>query len=68
MIFITGDCHAKYNKFNTNNFSIQNTLNKDDYVIVCGDFGIWDDSKEQKYWMNWFSNKKYTTLFWVLSL
>ena len=45
-----------------------NTLNKDDYVIVCGDFGIWNYSEEHKYWMNWFSNKNYTTLFWELSL
>lgn len=63
MIYITGDCHCKYKKFNTKNFPEQKELHENDYVIVCGDFGFWDDSKEQQYWNKWFENKSYTTLF-----
>lgn len=63
MIYITGDCHCKYKKFNTKNFTEQKELHENDYVIVCGDFGFWDNSKEQQYWNKWFENKPYTTLF-----
>ena len=38
MIYITGDCHGEYCKFNTNTFSEQKYMTKDDYVIICGDF------------------------------
>ena len=37
---------------------------KDDFVIICGDFGFWDESGEQKYWRKWLSHKPFTTL-WV---
>lgn len=63
MIFITGDCHCNFKKFNRRNFPEQKILGKNDYVIVCGDFGIWDQSKEQEYWNRWFEDKTYTTLF-----
>ena len=66
-IFITGDCHAKFHKFNSLNFSEQKSLTKDDYVIICGDFGgVWNkdiESVEEAYWMNWLNNKPFTTLF-----
>ena len=39
MIFITGDCHSDLTKFNTDNFPIQKKMTKNDYVIICGDFG-----------------------------
>jgi predicted MPP superfamily phosphohydrolase len=63
MIYVTGDCHAKYSKLNTTNFPAQYNLSKNDYVIVCGDFGYWDESKEQKYWLKWLDSKPFTTLF-----
>lgn len=68
MIFVTGDCHGTYNKFSTKNFPEQKelALTKDDYVIVCGDFGlIWDQeqSKHELYDINWFDEKPWTTLF-----
>ncbi len=64
MIYITGDCHGNYCKFNTNVFPEQKYMTKDDYVIICGDFGFWDNSKEQNYWRNWLEKKPFTTL-WV---
>lgn len=67
MIYITGDCHREFGRFNTKNFSEQKNMTKDDYVIICGDFGgIWDkgkESKEEKYYLDWLNSKPYTTLF-----
>ena len=42
-------------------------MTKEDYVIICGDFGgIWDKDKEsarEKWWLDWLEEKPYTTLF-----
>lgn len=49
MIYITGDCHREYRRFNTQNFPEQKGMTKEDYVIVCGDFGgVWSFEKEDK--------------------
>ena len=66
MIYITGDTHIPIDikKLNTKNFSEQKTLTKEDYVIICGDFGgVWNGKNEEKYWLNWLKNKNFTTLF-----
>lgn len=39
-------------------------MTRDDYVIICGDFGgIWDGSNRDKYWLDWLEDKPFTTLF-----
>lgn len=71
MIFITGDTHCPIDikKLNTKSFSQQKTLTKDDFVIICGDFGgVWSypetkGHNEDKYWLKWFDSKPFTTLF-----
>ncbi|MDO5009256.1 MAG: metallophosphoesterase family protein [Intestinibacter bartlettii] len=63
MIYITGDCHGDYERFNTENFPEQKHMTKDDFVIVCGDFGFWTPSKEQEKKLKWLSEKPFTTLF-----
>lgn len=67
MIYITGDCHADFRRFDTDIFPEQNDMTKEDYVIICGDFGgIWDKDKEsarEKWWLDWLEAKPYTTLF-----
>ncbi len=67
MIFITGDCHAEFHKLNKENFSDQKEMTKEDYVIICGDFGgVWDaevESKSERWWMNWLEERPFTTLF-----
>lgn len=63
MIYVTGDCHAKFNRFSTENFPEQKSMSRDDYVIVCGDFGIWHDTPEERWWFDWFEQKTFTTLF-----
>lgn len=67
MIYITGDCHREFGRFSTKNFPEQKEMTKDDFVIICGDFGgIWDkdkESKEEKYYLDWLAGKPFTTLF-----
>ena len=63
MVFVTGDCHAEFHKFKTESFPIQKELTKDDIVIVCGDFGIWHDTPEERWWLNWLDKKPFTTVF-----
>lgn len=63
-IYITGDCHASFHKFNTDRFPEQKELTRDDVVIVCGDFGgIWCDTSDERHWLKWLNEKNFTTLF-----
>ena len=39
-IYVTGDIHAEPDRFNTENFPEQKELTHDDYMIICGDFGL----------------------------
>lgn len=63
MIYITGDCHANWTKFSKPVFQDQMKMSRDDYVIVCGDFGIWNDDAEERWWFDWMSKKPFTILF-----
>lgn len=63
MIFVTGDTHADFTKFSVHRFPEQKNLTKDDFVIICGDFGLWHDSKVERYWLDWLNDKPFTTLF-----
>lgn len=63
MIYITGDCHGDWTKLSNKKFSAQKEMNRNDYLIVCGDFGIWHDDKTERWWLKWLSNKNFTLLF-----
>ncbi len=67
MIYITGDCHQDFRRFNTRIFPEQKEMTKEDYVIICGDFGgVWNqggESKEEKHLLDWLEDKTFTTLF-----
>lgn len=63
MITITGDTHGNFRRFGTQYFPSAKTMSRKDYVIVCGDFGIWDESKESLDWLDWLDGKPFTTLF-----
>ena len=56
MIYITGDCHQSFERFNTRNFPEQREMSKEDHVIICGDFGgVWNkdtESKQEKHLMD----------------
>lgn len=69
MIYITGDCHADFRRFSTEEFPEQKEMTKEDYVIICGDFGgVWHYKnshywKKDQYWLDWLEEKPFTTLF-----
>lgn len=67
MIYITGDTHADFSRFEENKFPIQIEMTKDDYVIICGDFGgVWtfeEESAREKEVLDWLNAKNFTTLF-----
>ena len=65
-LFITGDTHGDidFHKLNTKNFPEGRLLTKEDFVIICGDFGaVWDGAKSDKYLQRWYNEKPWTTLF-----
>lgn len=64
-IFVTGDIHASYDiaKLSESCFDTRG-LTKDDYVIICGDFGlVWNNSASEQYWLRWLDARPFTTLF-----
>lgn len=67
MIYITGDCHRDFRRFNTRIFPEQEEMTKDDFVIICGDFGgVWSEGgedSEERYLLKWLQEKPFTTLF-----
>lgn len=69
MIYITGDCHKDFTRFTEENFSEQKHMTKDDYVIICGDFGgVWwsrdnSNSATDNFDLNWLQDRPFTTLF-----
>lgn len=64
MVYVTGDCHGDFRRFSTSIFPEQKEMTRNDFVIILGDFGgIWSNSKEEKYWLDWLNDKPFTTLF-----
>ena len=68
MIYITGDLHGNIDvsKLNGKNWPEGKELSKSDFLIVVGDFGfIWSDEPDdfEEWWLNWFEEKPWTTLF-----
>ena len=71
MIYVTGDTHGPVklgprsvdgyaDRFNTANFPEQKQMTRDDYVIVCGDFGgIWDYDSRYDPSMSSFRERKF---------
>lgn len=64
MVYITGDTHGSWiNRLCSYTFPEGRDMNKNDYVIILGDFGIWDNSNSEKYALDWLNNKPFTTVF-----
>lgn len=65
MIYITGDIHGCITRFTTDLLPGEENWTKDDYLIICGDFGfIFADDDEEKDWLDELSKKPYTIL-WI---
>lgn len=63
MVYITGDTHADWTRFGVKEFPEQREMARDDYIIVTGDFGLWHDTKKERWWFDWFSERNFTVLF-----
>ena len=64
MIYVTGDTHGDFSRFFEQAFPARKEMIRDDYVIICGDFGgIWYDSPEQQAKLDWLGNLPFTILF-----
>lgn len=67
MIYITGDCHGDFRRFNKKYFPEQLKMDKNDFVIICGDFGgVWNkdcESNHEKAQLDWLDAQAFTTLF-----
>lgn len=66
MIYVTGDCHGEWlQRFNVRSFYEQKYMNKkeENFVICLGDFGIWHDTNQERYNLDWLEEKPFTTLF-----
>lgn len=66
MIFLTGDIHGgmDLHKLSSKNFDSQKDLTKEDYLIICGDFGcVWSGGSEDARLLDWLNNRNFTTLF-----
>lgn len=64
MIYITGDTHGDFYKFCAQEFPEGTSLTRDDYVIICGDFGaIWDGQEHDKKQLQTLEQLPFTVLF-----
>ena len=67
MIYITGDCHGDFSRFSDEKFPIQKEMTKEDFVIICGDFGgVWtfeEESEKESEKLDFLNNRNFTTLF-----
>ena len=68
-VYVTGDIHGEPSRLSKDNFYEQKDFsdNKDEnIVIILGDFGlVWsrEETKNEKYWLDWLNNKSFTTVF-----
>ncbi|MDO4295523.1 MAG: metallophosphoesterase [bacterium] len=63
MFFVTGDIHREWNRFGFQSFPEGRQLGREDIVFVTGDFGIWENSKDERYWMDWLAKRPFTICF-----
>ncbi|MBQ4312785.1 MAG: metallophosphoesterase [Clostridia bacterium] len=61
MIYVTGDMHGSIARFEDRAIS---RLRREDYLIVCGDFGfIWDGNRREEKALSFLSRQRFTILF-----
>ena len=64
MIYATGDTHGNFQRFAPEYFPEQAGMTKEDYMIICGDFGgVWDGGKKEERNLDWLEDLPFTTLF-----
>lgn len=64
MIYITGDTHGDFSRFFHVEFADPNSLTRDNYVIICGDFGgIWLGDERDNERVGELEDLPFTVLF-----
>ena len=63
-VYVTGDCHGDWWRLNRYEIDRDRVLTEGDIVIVCGDFGIWNEYAEnEEHDLNCLSNEPFITVF-----
>ena len=66
MIYVTGDTHGSRDlgKLDAARWPVGQTLTRDDYVVVCGDFGgVFGPAERDERILAWWESRPWTTLF-----
>lgn len=64
MIYITGDTHGNFRRFLPRYFPAGRELRREDYIIICGDFGgVWDNTTASVRLLDELADKPFTILF-----
>ena len=57
MVFVTGDCHGNFARFEQQHFPAHATMTKDDTVIITGDFGgVWFGDSRDDETLDWLEH------------
>lgn len=67
-LYVTGDTHRYWvERLSYENFPESRSFSFEDkdriFVLIMGDFGIWNDDKQEKYSLEWLKGRPFTTLF-----
>ena len=66
MIYVTGDTHGERDlgKLLPDSWPSGYCLTRDDYLVVCGDFGgVWSPGSRDERVLGWWESRPWTTLF-----
>ena len=64
MIYVTGDCHGNFARFEQKNFPEQANMTKDDTVIITGDCGgVWFGDSRDDETLDWLERLPFTLVF-----
>ena len=64
MIYVTGDCHGNFRRFQSDCFPEQANMTKDDTVIIAGDCGgVWFGDSRDDETLDWLERLPFTLAF-----
>ena len=64
MIYVTGDCHGNFRRFQSDCFPEQANMTKDDTVIITGDCGgVWFGDSRDDETLDWLERLPFTLVF-----
>ena len=64
MIYVTGDCHGNFRRFQSDCFPEQANMTKDDTVIITGDCGgVWFGDSRDDETLDWLERLPFTLVY-----